>query len=69
MAVGRKYRAYREALAKLGLEQLDVYRFKDHDELRLRTQDGRIVVVKLPRKREEMKVEEFIKHVEAAVKG
>ena len=69
MAVGRKFRAYREALERLKLRQLDVYRFKDHDEIRVRTPDGRVVLVKLPKHREEMSVEEFVEHVKKQVFG
>jgi len=67
MAVGRKYRAYKAALEKLKVKQLDVYRFKDHDELRLLTPDRRVVIVKLPKHREEMSVEEFIEYVKKAI--
>jgi hypothetical protein len=67
MAVGRKYTAYRRALEKLKLRQLDVYRYKDHDELRVQTPDGKVVLVKLPRHREEMSVEEFIDYVRKAI--
>lgn len=67
MAIGRKYRAYKFALEKLKVKQLDVYRFKDHDELRLLTPDWRVVIVKLPKHREDMSVEEFIEHVKKAI--
>ncbi len=60
MPVGRRYTKYRAALESLGLRQLDVYRFKDHDEIRLLTRDGSVRIVKLPRRREEMTVEEFV---------
>lgn len=69
MAVGRKFRAYREALAKLRLRQLDVFRFKDHDEIRVMTPDGRVVLIRLPKHREEMSVEEFVEHVKKQVFG
>ncbi len=63
MAVGRKFRAYREALERLKLRQLDVYRFKDHDEIRVVTPQGKVVLIKLPKHREEMSVEEFVEFV------
>ena len=67
MAVGRKYKAYKSALEMLKVRQLDVYRFKDHDVLRLLTPDWRVVVVKLPKHREDMSVEEFIEYVKKAI--
>lgn len=67
MAVGRKYKAYKSALERLKVKQLDVYRFKDHDVLRLLTPDWRVVVVKLPKHREDMSVEEFIEYVKKAI--
>jgi len=55
---------YRKALEKLGLKQLDVYRYKDKDVIRtLRVQDGRIFIVELPKHREEMSIEEFINYI------
>ena len=68
MPVGRKYTAYKRALEKLGLKQLDVYRFKDHDEIRVLTRDGKVVLIKLPKKRDEMSVDEFIDHVRKQLK-
>ncbi len=67
MPVGRRYTPYRKALRELKLRQLDVYRYPGHEELRLMTQDSRIVLVKLPRRRDEMTVEEFKKYVAEAV--
>ncbi|HIC98124.1 MAG TPA: hypothetical protein EYP08_00225 [Pyrodictiaceae archaeon] len=67
MAVGKKYKAYKSALERLKVKQLDVYRFKDHDVLRLLTPDWRVVVVKLPKHREDMSVEEFIEYVKKAI--
>jgi len=67
VAVGRKYKAYKSALERLKVRQLDVYRFKDHDVLRLLTPDWRVVVVKLPKHREDMSVEEFIEYVKKAI--
>ncbi len=55
---------YKEALEKLGLKQLDVYRYKDRDVLRvLRLADQRVFVVELPKHREELSLEEFINYV------
>jgi len=55
---------YRKALEKLGLKQLDVYRYKDKDVIRtLRVQDGRIFIVELPKHREEINIEEFINYI------
>ena len=68
MPVGRKYTAYRRALEQLKLKQLDVYRYKDHDEIRLLTPDNRVVLVKLPKHREEMTVEEFIETIKKELK-
>ncbi len=69
MAVGRKFKAYREALAKLKLRQLDVYRFKDHDEIRVQAPDGRVLLIKLPKHREEMSIDEFVNHVKRALEA
>lgn len=67
MAVGRKYRPYRKVLEQLKLRQLDIYRYKDHEVLRLRTQGNDVVLVKLPRRRDEMTPEEFRKYIEEAL--
>ena len=59
---------YKLAVLKLGLEQLDVYRYEDHDEVRLRERDsGRVFVVKLPRFREMMDVNEYVEFSKKAV--
>ncbi len=58
-----RYREYFELLEKLGLEQLDVYRHKDHDTLRLRTTEGKILLIELPGFREDLdlkKLEELL---------
>jgi arginine deiminase len=61
-----RYTMYRKALEKLGLKQLDVYRYKDKDVIRtLRVQDGRIFVIELPKHREEMNIEEFVNYVKS----
>ena len=54
------YVKYVKVLEQLGLEQLDVYRFKDHDEIRVRDKKtNKVYLVKLPKKREEMELDEF----------
>jgi len=68
MPVGRKFTEYRRVLEKLKLKQLDVYRYKDHDEIRLLTPEGKVVLVKLPKHREEMTLEEFEKTIRSALK-
>ena len=54
------YVKYVKVLEQLGLEQLDVYRFKDHDEIRVRDKrTNKVHLIKLPKKREEMELDEF----------
>ncbi len=67
MAVGRKYTKYRIVLEKLKLKQLDVYRYKDHDEIRVLTPEGKVVLVRLPKHREEMSLEEFENAIKSAL--
>ncbi|HIQ24242.1 MAG TPA: hypothetical protein EYH50_04250 [Pyrodictium delaneyi] len=67
MPVSRKYTAYRKALEQLKLRQLDVFRYKDHDEVRVLTPNNRVVLIKLPKRREEMTVDEFIEHVKKSI--
>ncbi len=58
-----RYKEYFKLLEKLGLEQLDVYRHKDHDTIRLRTLEGKVVLVELPGFREDLdlkKLEEIL---------
>ncbi len=66
MANRKKFRKYLEVLEKLRVKQLDVYRYKDKDVLRLLVR-GKVVMVELPRHREEMSVEEFEKVVRSAI--
>ena len=62
------YKKYKEALEKIGLKQLDVYRYKDRDVLRLqRVQDGKVFIVELPKHREEMSIEEFLNIVKSKI--
>jgi len=49
-----RYKEYFRLLEKLGLEQLDVYRNKDHDTVRLRTREGKVILVELPGFREDL---------------
>jgi hypothetical protein len=69
MAVGRKFTKYRLVLEKLKLKQLDVYRYKDHDEIRVLTSEGKVLLIRLPKHREEMTLEEFESAVKAAIKS
>ncbi len=59
MANTRRYGVYRSILGKMGLTQLDVYRYKDHEVIRVRDSSGRVLSLRLPRFRDEMKPEEF----------
>lgn len=64
-----KYRDYFKVLEELGLEQLDVYRHKDRDVLRLRDHKGRIILVELPGFREDLSVDELRKIIERSLSG
>ncbi len=68
MANKKKFRKYLEVLEKLRVRQLDVYRYKDKDVLRLLVK-GKVVLVELPRHREELSVEEFEKIIRGAIGG
>ncbi|MCI4438167.1 MAG: hypothetical protein JHC33_15280 [Ignisphaera sp.] len=64
------FKTYKEALEKLGLKQLDVYRLKNKDIVRvLRLNDGKVLLVELPKHREEMGVEEFINIVRSKIEA
>ncbi|BES82013.1 hypothetical protein [Pyrodictium abyssi] len=67
MPVSRKYTAYRKALEQLKLRQLDVFRYKGYDEIRVLTPDNKVVLIKLPKHREEMTIDEFIEHVKKSI--
>ncbi len=67
MPTGRKFTPYRRVLEELKLKQIDVYRFKDHDEIRVLS-GNKVLVIKLPKHREEMTLEEFRSSVLAALK-
>ncbi|MEM1624823.1 MAG: hypothetical protein QXR33_06805 [Candidatus Nezhaarchaeales archaeon] len=59
---------YKIELEKLELTQLDVYRYPDHDEMRVKTVDGEVMLIKLPSHREAMSLEEFKEYVMKEVK-
>lgn len=59
---------YKVELERLGLTQLDVYRYPGHDEVRVKTADGDVVLVKLPSHREAMRLEEFKEYVMKEIK-
>jgi len=62
------FKKYKEALEKLGLKQLDVYRLKNKDIVRvLRLSDNKVLLIELPKHREEMSVEEFINIVRSKI--
>ena len=68
MPVGRKFSMHRGVLAKLKLRQLDVYRYKDHDVLRVMTSSGKILLLQLDKHREEYtSPKDFEKAVEKAI--
>ncbi len=64
-----KYKHYFKVLEELGLEQLDVYRFKDKDVLRLRDQKGKVFLIELPGFREDVDAEAFRKILLKALQG
>lgn len=55
--------AYKRELEKMKLTQLDVYRMKSNDIIRVKTAKGEVKLIELPRHREEMTVEEFREYV------
>ncbi len=58
------YTKYKSIVERMGFRQLDVYRYGNREVLRLqRLSDGRVFVVELPRRRDEMSLEEFEKHI------
>lgn len=63
------YKKYKEALERMGLKQLDVYRYKDKDVVRaIRTQDSKVFLIELPKHREEMSMEEFASFIKTKIK-
>ncbi|MEM1541913.1 MAG: hypothetical protein QW101_02895 [Ignisphaera sp.] len=62
--MGTKSTRYKESLEKLGFKQIDIYRLKERDVVRLmRKSDGKVYLVDLSRHIEEMSLEEFLEHV------
>ncbi|MEM0083484.1 MAG: hypothetical protein QW102_03090 [Candidatus Nezhaarchaeales archaeon] len=59
---------YKIELEKLGLTQLDVYRYPGYDEVRVKTADGEVMLIKLPSHREAMSLEDFKEYVMKEVK-
>ncbi|WP_317895926.1 hypothetical protein [Pyrofollis japonicus] len=68
MPVGRKYTPYRRVLEELKLKQLDVYRYKDHDEIRALAPGNKVILIKLPKRRDEMTLDEFREAVRTALR-
>jgi len=67
MAVS-KFTKYRQVIEKLGAKQLDVYRYKDREVLRvMRLRDRKIIVIELPKKRDDLSLDEFEKIVREAL--
>lgn len=62
------YAKYRRVLEELGLKQLDVYRLKDKEVLRILMPDGRVKMLELPRRRESMNVDEFKEYIVSTLK-
>jgi len=58
---------YKIELEKLGLAQLDVYRYPGYDEVRVKTADE-VILIKLPSHREAMSLEDFKEYVMKEVK-
>ncbi len=67
MASRRRFTPYRRVLEELKLRQIDVYRFRDHDEIRVLS-GSNVVLIKLPKHREEMTLDEFRSAVLTALK-
>jgi len=59
---------YKAELERMGLTQLDVYRYPDHDEIRVKTLEGDVVLIKLPSHREAMSLEEFKDYITKELK-
>jgi len=63
-----KFTKYRQVVEKLGAKQLDVYRYKDREVLRvMRLRDRKIILVELPKKRDDLSLDEFEKIVREAL--
>jgi len=63
-----KFTKYRQVVEKLGAKQLDVYRYKDREILRvMKLRDRKIILVELPKKRDDLSLDEFEKTVREAL--
>lgn len=60
--------AYKRELEKMKVIQLDVYRLKSKDIIRIKTVQGKVKLIELPRHREEMTLEEFLEFVKQQLK-
>jgi len=65
--MARALSKYKVELERMGLTQLDVYRYPSHDEIRVKTPEG-VVLIKLPSHREAMSLEEFRDYVAKELK-
>jgi hypothetical protein len=61
-------RGYREALEKVGIRVLDVYRGREEDVLRVQYK-GRVYLINLKRFYDTMKPEELVKAVISQIEG
>jgi len=62
------YTKYKSVIEKMGFRQLDVYQYNNKEVLRIqRISDGKVFVIELPRKRNEMSLEEFEKYIRNAL--
>ncbi len=62
------YTKYKAVIEKMGFRQLDVYRYPNREVLRIqRLSDGKVFVIELPKRRDEMSLEEFEKVVRASL--
>jgi len=62
------YTKYKVIVERMGFRQLDVYRYRDKDVVRIqRVADGKVFVVELPRHREEMSLEEYERVIKSSL--
>ncbi len=59
----KAFTRYKIALEEKGVKLLDVYRYKDHEELRVKYPDGTVKIIKIKGYRTSMSPEELVKHV------
>jgi len=63
-----KYTKYRDIIEKMGFRELDVYRYRDKDVIRIqRLTDGKVFVIELPKHRDEMTLDEFKNFIVSAL--